>query len=72
MKIKNLIDKLLEKYDECGNVDVKIVSDDYHLTLHNIEDVRTGTSYDHNVEIVITQQNNKSYERTKRIDSISQ
>jgi hypothetical protein len=54
MKIKNLIDKLLEKYDECGNVDVKIVSDDYHLTIHNIEDVRTGASYDHNVEIVIT------------------
>lgn len=56
MKIKTLIDKLNEKYNECGNVDVKIVSDDYYLTLHNIEDVRTtDTSYDHNVEIVITQ-----------------
>ena len=55
MKIKTLIDKLIEKYNECGNVDVKIVSDDYHLTIHNIEDVRTDTSYNHNVEIVITQ-----------------
>lgn len=54
MKIKTLIDKLTSKYEECGNVDVKIVSDDYFMSIHNIEDVRTDTSYNHNVEIVVT------------------
>lgn len=54
MKIKTLIDKLTIKYEECGNVDVKIVSDDYFMSIHNIEDVRNDTTYNHNVEIVVT------------------
>lgn len=53
MRISEIISMLEELQDYCGNVNVRVVSDDYHLTVHNIVEIREGSNYNHDVEIVI-------------------
>lgn len=53
MRISEMISMLEELQDYCGDVKVRVVSDDYHLTVHNIVDIRESSNYNHDVEIVI-------------------
>lgn len=53
MRISEIISMLEELQDYCGNVNVRVVSDDYHLTVHNIVEIREDSNYNHDVEIVI-------------------
>lgn len=53
MRISEMISMLEELQDYCGDVNVRVVSDDYHLTIHNIVEIRESSDYNHNVEIVI-------------------
>ena len=53
MRISEMISMLEELQDYCGDVNVRAVSDDYHLSIHNIVDIRESSNYNHDVEIVI-------------------
>lgn len=53
MKISEMISMLEDLQGYCGDVKVRVVSDDYHLTIHNIVDIRESSNYNHDVEIVI-------------------
>lgn len=53
MRISEMISMLEELHDNCGDVNVRVVSDDYHLSIHNIVDIRESSNYNHDVEIVI-------------------
>lgn len=53
MRISEIINKLKELQDYCGDVNVRVVSDDYYLSIHNIIDIRESDDYNNNVEIVI-------------------
>ena len=53
MRISEMISMLEELQNYCGDVKVRVVSDDYHLTIHNIVDIRESSNYNHDVEIVI-------------------
>lgn len=48
MKINELIKKLQNLRDECGNVTVRVDSDLFYTDIHRIDDVR----YDHDREVV--------------------
>lgn len=53
MKVSELISKLETLRSQCGDVEVRVVSDDYFLSIHTIEDVREGQGYDYYGEIVV-------------------
>lgn len=42
VKVSELISKLQEMQSQCGDVEVKIYSDDYVCDLHNVKDVTAG------------------------------
>ena len=53
MNAKEVIERLKECYDEIGNERVSVVSDDYYMDIHRIEDVRVNKS-NCTIEIVVT------------------
>ena len=54
MRVLRLMRELESLYEQCGDVEVRVVSDDYCLSIHSIADVRKNKGYDdRKIEIVI-------------------
>lgn len=55
MKVSEVIKRLEELENQCGDVDAKVVSDDYCMDVHNICGVRFSNSNGyHRIQIVVT------------------
>lgn len=54
MKLDELIEKLQYQQSQCGNIDTRVVSDDYCIGINKICGVRFNNSNGHHrVEIVV-------------------